>query len=272
MELHKTIRMGGVKKFMGLTVHLEKRQGTREQARAYCMKPETRDTSVLESGPWEFGEFAEGGQGHRSDLDSVAALVQEGKTIQEIAEAYPVQYIKYSKGIEKLVGLKRKNREFADDEDCDVWLIYGPPNQGKSFFVSKRWPDAYWKNNTKWWDFYEQEEVVVFDDFYGQLPIVDFLRICDRYKYSVEVKGLMTPLAAKTIVFTSNKMPHQWWSEETKAKHQWASIERRIKHWCYIEIADDGDRVLREFQTKQGLDEYVNNIAFVDSVITNSNE
>lgn len=49
-------------------VHLEPRRGSREQARDYCQKEDTRM-----AGPWETGDFSEGAVGVM-DLDSVLAM------------------------------------------------------------------------------------------------------------------------------------------------------------------------------------------------------
>ena len=68
VEFKRSTKMGGVKKALGSdTVHLEPRQGTRDQARGYCMKEESRI-----DGPYEFGQYVESEQGKRSDLDSLA--------------------------------------------------------------------------------------------------------------------------------------------------------------------------------------------------------
>lgn len=50
--------------------HCEARRGSREQAKAYCSKEETR-----EDGPWEEGTFENGGQGRRTDLQEAAGLL-----------------------------------------------------------------------------------------------------------------------------------------------------------------------------------------------------
>ena len=62
IELNKPQRMSGMKKLIP-RAHFEGRKGTRQQARDYCMKQDTRV-----AGPWEHGTFSAGGQGRRNDI------------------------------------------------------------------------------------------------------------------------------------------------------------------------------------------------------------
>lgn len=79
--------------------HFEKRGGTREQAREYCTKEETRDPnpdSVLERGDW-----GRGGQGKRTDLaDACDVLVKRG--LRAVAEEHPTAFVKFSRGLRDL--------------------------------------------------------------------------------------------------------------------------------------------------------------------------
>ena len=53
----------------------------------------------------------------------------------------------------------------------EVTVIWGETGVGKSRWASETYPDAYWKPpNSKWWDNYAQEEVIIMDEFYGWLP------------------------------------------------------------------------------------------------------
>jgi len=66
-------RMSAVAKMLK-RAHLEPRLGTHEQARAYCMKVESRI-----SGPFETGKYVPGpGQGTRSDLSSIKKMIERG--------------------------------------------------------------------------------------------------------------------------------------------------------------------------------------------------
>jgi len=60
------------------------RKGTRQQARAYCMKSETQIDF-----PKEFGDFRAGGQGARCDLKQLIDDIKEGKSDFELMEQDP---------------------------------------------------------------------------------------------------------------------------------------------------------------------------------------
>lgn len=72
IEFNKAIAFATVKTLFGdPAIHLEARRGSREQARAYCMKPETRW-----SDPVEFGQWTGRNQGTRTDLVEAKAKIQ----------------------------------------------------------------------------------------------------------------------------------------------------------------------------------------------------
>lgn len=76
IELHEPIRYTAlIKDIPDLKgAHFEKRYGTRDQARNYCMK---QDETYLE-GPWEYGEWNPNGQGCRNDIYDVKDMIDKG--------------------------------------------------------------------------------------------------------------------------------------------------------------------------------------------------
>lgn len=97
-------------------------------------------------------------------------------------------------------------------------------------------PDTqYWKQRSQWWDGYEGQPVVVLDDYYAWLPWDTLLRICDRYPLLVETKGGQANFVPKTVIITSNTMPHMWYKEHAP---NWKALERRVTKWIYFYAVD----------------------------------
>lgn len=74
-----------------ITGHYEARRGTRDQARDYAMKEDTRT-----EGPWESGEWRAAGQGNRTDLSGVVEACKTG-SLKRVAETHPEAILRYSK-------------------------------------------------------------------------------------------------------------------------------------------------------------------------------
>lgn len=92
--------------------HIEKRKGTRTQARNYCMKEETRI-----EGPVEIGEFVPDEQGKRTDLEILAEMILLGANEIEIMNLYPHLYLKYRKHILSMIDdirTKEQVREYKE--------------------------------------------------------------------------------------------------------------------------------------------------------------
>lgn len=98
IELAKPMRINQVKeKYLTDEAHLEPRMGTRDQARAYCMKIESRwpNTEPVERGDWIKG------QGHRSDLDAIADEIKKNG-LEAAIDEHPGGFIRFHGGMRHL--------------------------------------------------------------------------------------------------------------------------------------------------------------------------
>lgn len=205
--------------------HWEPANGSPEQNIAYCTKEDTRV-----AGPWQFGECK--GQGRRSDIDKAAMMIDEGKSLREVAIEHKSTFVRYHKGLKAYEAItKSKGPRTFGPEGPEVWVFWGETGTGKSRRAHENWPNAYRKmTNEKWWDGYRGEDTVIFDDFKGSsMKLHDFQTIIDRYPVQVEVKGAVVDLSATRYVFTSNKHPSEWYSQEADPE---GTVMRRIKEFC----------------------------------------
>lgn len=143
------------------------------------------------------------GQGKRTDIELVKELVKTDTPIKEIYEQVSsFQALKFAeKGIQ-LFGQKRTWKP-------KVLWFWGPTGSGKTRTAIEMCPEAWISGrNLKWWEGYEGQTEVIFDDFRKDFcTFHELLRILDRYPYTVEVKGGSRQLLAKYIIITCPKTP-----------------------------------------------------------------
>lgn len=215
--------------------HWEPRRGTRDEARAYCMKPESRM-----DGPYEYGEWLKG-QGSRTDVWELKKLVDTGATLQEIWDIMPGMYLRYSRAIKEVQLLKAPKRCWK----TEVHVLYGPTETGKTRLVVDTYGTAvYFKQKSQWWDGYMGQKVVILDDYYGWLPYDELLRLCDRYPMIVQTKGGQVNFAAEKLFITSNTHPTKWYKNE-HILGNFDSFIRRVAFWYWVPVEHSWHRYAR---------------------------
>lgn len=147
------------------------------------------------------------------------------------------QFFKYQRGID--AARLAYNLPLPRD-DIRVALFYGNPGTGKSHTARETFPEAYWKDNTKWWAGYAGQTQVIWDEFGGwSCPPSDFNKVFDKYPHQVEVKGGSVALQATDLIIISNFMPGTWWDPE-KTRVDPRTIIRRIhRFYVFKEIGSD---------------------------------
>lgn len=225
LELCKPARFTQVRDECGLEgAHFEPRQGSPDQARDYCRKLESRI-----GGPWEFGTW-EKSQGKRSDLERVSEMLKSGALAAEIASECTSSYIRYHRGIAETRRILFPPAHRDPERPCRVTLLLGPSGCGKSSTIRRLAPpDAYWKDNGKWWDGYTGQSDVILDDMSGcTMAYGPWKRTLDRYPYTVEFKGGSCPLSATNFWLSSCSLPDKWWNKEVVRDYRFDEIARRI--------------------------------------------
>jgi len=180
-----------------MKAHMELRRGTAEQARNYCQK----------DGSWtSHGEISQ--QGSRSDIQAVADAVRSGSSLTDIAMDFPVQFIKFHKGI----GALQARCVVPRCAVPQVRVFHGGTGTGKSFRAREWLPNAYvWHpQQGTWFDGYEGQDEVIFEEFRGQIPFGMLLSLLDQYDCKVQFKGGMCEFAATKIAITSPLHPSEW--------------------------------------------------------------
>lgn len=235
IELTKPCRLTAMKNMIP-GAHFEPRRGTREQARDYCRKEDTR----LE-GPFEYGNWSAGGAGKRNDLAEVKRKIDDGATWEEVADEHFQTYLRYERGLQSYKRLKQPKRNWK----TKVIVLVGDAGAGKSHWVRENYPDAYWKQNSKWWCGYDSHETVVLDDFYGWIPWSTLLNVMDCYPLTVESKGGNLNFVAKTVIITSNVPPLMWYDMANPHYNRQALL-RRIDEMHGFKLLE-GQRIMKTF-------------------------
>lgn len=208
-RLQERVRDTGIRKLLApRKLFLESRKGNRQQARDYCRKDETRVGDILELGEWPHAT-----QGRRSDLEAVVEDIKAGHTQLQVLEDHPSVNLRYPGGVQRAFALYNRPRQVLDRH---VIVLWGTAGTGKTlaFHTAFPDPDTIWRHTEGKGFFlgYEGQENALFDDYTGgQLAYPRILELTDIYALITNVKGSHAPWNARTLVFTSNTPPVQWY-------------------------------------------------------------
>lgn len=203
------VRFSTVQALLPPGSHLAVARGTPSHNRDYCSK----DGDFLELG-------AVPAQGSRSDLLAVKASIDSGVSVPDLWQKHFSNMVRYNRAFKEYKRVSTPPRNARPD----IFCLIGPSRSGKTSCAhAMAGPSCYVHSLGKWWDDYDGESVVLFDEFYGSsCPFTQLLKILDWYPLRVETKGGSVQLLASTFIFTSNQDPQDWYSAERTHQGVWS--------------------------------------------------
>lgn len=209
-------RFQKVKSLFGNRIHAEKAKGSPQQNRDYCLK---------EGDAFEYGKCP-GGKGARNDLANALAAVKAGATRRVLLEEHATAYSRAFRILGEALLLYSAPRDW-----CPVIRVYyGETGIGKTrrAFEEVESP-PYMHSGGQWFDGYDGQEDVIFDDFGGsEFKLTYLLKLLDRYPMRVPIKGGFSNWVPRRIWITSNYGPKEWFPN-AKDEHVKALFRRFTK-------------------------------------------
>lgn len=186
----------------------------------YCQKEESRvpDTTFV-----ELGERP--AQGKRKDLESFRDDVQSGASKRQLLDTHCTVMARHPRFFDLIKSVSRPARQIPYTS-----LLVGSTGTGKSTYARTMPGDADYyvvpKTKSGWFDGYDGEDWVIFDDFKGHIMLDKLLEILDPWPVRLEVKGSFVWFTASKLIFTSNFHPHRWYDWADREEQRPAVLRR----------------------------------------------
>lgn len=203
-------------------------------AERYCRKEATR---VEGTEPWSIGTLPQSRQGERTDLSELYEFIKTAESKADVLDAFPTEFIMYNRGVNDALStsLSRRQRE---QRHVEVQVFWGKTRMGKTRRAMFENPDFYnlsVKNDGSrvWWDGYNGQSCVIIDEFKGNMPIKDLLKLTDPYpiENQGEVKGGHVLFKWTKIVITSNYHPRDWYKPKCHPNYEYdeSPLQKRLE-------------------------------------------
>lgn len=207
----------------------------------YCLKDPVPIKVGDEEGITLSITFGDGwkGQGNRTELEEFRDAVLEGGDDEYLLNNHLREIAKYPR-LEGRLKAHRAKMASYEFRKVSVYVYFGTGGSGKSKRAlydmdGKRNRKAYVvpkTENCKWFQDYDGEHTIVFNDFYGgSMKFSRWLDMCDGHQFQVETKGGHTYGQWTTIIFTSNQDPDQWYQGAGKDMRDVEYSRRFTKIW-----------------------------------------
>lgn len=129
------------------------------------------------------------------------------------------QFVKYHKVADRIrsVVAKHSGQWNQSRVPLEVIIHQGRSGTGKTrqVYLDNESVDIFpmFSYKPEWWDGFEHEPIVLFDEFVGQIPVTRMLRLLDNYPLRLPVKCGSTCNTYKKIYFCSNVNWDEWWPD-----------------------------------------------------------
>lgn len=220
IHLKNARTMKSLKKELAQKFHFEIARGSCDENVRYCSK---------EGDITEFGTKPK--QGKRIDIEKFIEDIENGDSDDELWQKHPSCMVKY-----RNAKCDRRNVINGKKErgEVKVIVLIGKPGSGKTRYVMEK-EEKIWNapGDYRWYDGYCGQEAVLFDDYEGEIEYRMLLKLLDRYKMQVPVKGGFVWWLPKRIYITSNVKIERWYPRK-----EIDALKRRITEIVMTDKSD----------------------------------
>lgn len=200
--------------------HVENSIGSLEDNEKYCNKEGNMVT---------FGTRPK--QGKRTDLEDLTRDIFEGRlNAEDVIEENPIMYHQYGRTLEKAEDM-RMRKLFRTEMTEGIWIV-GESGSGKSHMAFENYSaDTHYlfRSDNGWWEGYKQQEIVIINDFRGEIKYGELLQIIDKWPYFVKRRGREPmPFISKKVIITSTQTPWEVYNKLSESDNM-NQLLRRIK-------------------------------------------
>ena len=248
LEDRISMRFSKIKKSYAVGMHFEATRGNTEQAEDYINKRgkfEEKGEQVLYI--CRAGEI-KAAQGKRSDIEEIAAMLEEGKTPAEIMSV-DFAYRRYERMIRSAY-FDRRKRDTPPKREIEVHYLVGESGSGKSHTYVALCEEhgeesVYFFSDYDGggFDAYQGEAILFIDEMKGQFSHGFFLQILDGYKIQVHARysniyALWTEVYI-TSVFPPEELYKKMVEESARGLDKQQQLLRRITDitYCFVDAA-----------------------------------
>jgi len=201
--------------------HVEPMLGSFQQNQDYCSKDGVYT---------ELGEKPAPGQ--RNDLMEISASILNGTmSVDCVCTKDPSMFHMYGRTLNRLETIAMRRKWRIDMTTCK-WY-WGKTGVGKSHRAFEGFsPETHFVKDltVQWWDGYKQQDVVILNEFRGQMSFSFLLSLCDKWPLQVPIRGQESiPFISKHIIITSSVHPKDIYINVLSKDESFAQLERRVK-------------------------------------------
>lgn len=252
---HSPVRFSTLKNRLP-TAHIEKAYGSSRENRDYITKSgkwantDKSETSVAGTF-FEFGKLPTEAEEKSPVMQQLLHNVKDGMTNTEIVEQTPSMAFRIRE-IDVLRQTLLAEQYSVENRKLEVTYLYGSTGVGKTRGIYERHNPRSIYRVTNYraargisFDGYHGQDVLVFEEFSGQIPIEDMLNYLDIYPLSLPARYNDKTACYTTVYITSNlPLEKQYSSEQWDRPETWRAFLRRIHN--VIEYLPDGSTVQRK--------------------------
>ncbi|QBC65298.1 replication-associated protein [Chicken circovirus SDWF] len=171
-------------------------------------------------------------QGERTDLIAVRDEIMNGRTVDSICIDNPMLYHQYGRTFSKIEDLRMRSLFRKEMTRCK-WH-YGLTGTGKSHEVYQDFdPKTHYVlnlNDNGYWEGYTQQDIVILNEFRGQIPLGELLDLIDKWPKSVKRRNREPmPFISKWIYITSPYAPGELYKNACRDEDKLDQLLRRVE-------------------------------------------